>query len=155
MKIFERFNQRELLILMLGSVVMIGLTIHSFIIEPYNDRYSRVAEKVSLAKTDLGWIADAASQISRSMIVRETGSFTGSLANKLNQIVQSLGLKSYLAQMTPVGDNEVRIRFSKLEFSHFLRLIAVCRDSNIKIVDFRIDVTAQKSIVDASIVLAR
>jgi type II secretory pathway component PulM len=155
MKILERFNRREILILMVGTVVMTGLACDAFIIEPYNDRYTRAAEELSQTKSDLGWVAESVKQISRSTIVREADSFTGSLANKLNKIVQSRGLKPNLAQMTPVGDTEVRIRFSKIEFSQFLGLIAACRDSNINIVDFRIDVTAQNSIVDASIVLTR
>ena len=154
MSFFHRFNPRERVILILLGIVLGGLSLHAFVVEPYFLKHELLAENIDQAREDFSWIADAVNNLPQaSTQSQQQRSFSGSLTNRVNELVRTMGLKNKLAQMTPVNDSEIRIRFSKIEFSQFVKLLARCQNLGIEVKNFRLDASKNPAIVDSSMVL--
>ena len=81
--------------------------------------------------------------------------FEGSLANLIDKEVRSLGLESTLAQMTPVGQDEIRVRFTGIAFNRLLNFIAQVNGQGLRVKDLRINATDKRADVDSSLVLEK
>ena len=79
--------------------------------------------------------------------------FEGSLANLIDKEVKGHKLDSKLAQMTPVGRDEIRVRFTGIAFDKLLEFIARINSQGLSIKDLRVIASENTTEVDASLVL--
>ncbi len=58
----SRYSARERLIVIFAVVIMLGLGIHAFIIEPYQQKVTSLNDDLEQSKADLKWMAATASK---------------------------------------------------------------------------------------------
>jgi type II secretory pathway component PulM len=81
--------------------------------------------------------------------------FEGSLANLIDKEVRSQDLNSFLTQMTPISNDEIRVRYKGINFNQLLGFIATANSQGLKVKDLRINATDQTADVDCSLVLEK
>jgi predicted RNA binding protein with dsRBD fold (UPF0201 family) len=77
------------------------------------------------------------------------------LANLINQAVASQKLNTYLTQMTPMGESEIRIRYSAIDFNQLITFIATLKERGLIIKDLRINSTSDIATVDSTVVFIK
>ena len=152
MNYLSKLSLRERLILIAAVVVVGVLSIHGLLIEPYQQNFARVTEEIDQAKSDLLWMQSEVQRLPASSVAKKNVSFTGSLAKLINQAVASQQLKTYLTQMTPIGDSEIRIRYSAINFNQLITFIATLKERGLIIKDLRINSTSDIATVDSTVV---
>lgn len=150
-----RYSARERIIVLIAALVISGLAIHALIIEPYQNRLSSLSEEIKQAKSDLQWMASMVHSIPSGGNNVSQQSFSGSLANLINQAVKQQNLNSFLAQMTPKGEEEIRVRFSAVPFELLIRFIAGMNDQGLNVKDLRINASDNPAQVDSNLVLIK
>ena len=131
----------------------ISLSVHAFLIEPYQSRKANLSEQLQQARGDLRWMQSMLPELPAGGVVPSASTFSGSLANLINRVVSQQRLNSFLAQITPRGDDEIRIRFSAMPFEQLIRFVARLNDDGLKVKDLRINAADNPGQVDSSIVL--
>lgn len=152
-ELLARYSARERLIVLIALLVMIILGIHAFVIEPYQKRIASLGEDIGQSKSDLQWMESMVHRIQTSTSKASQQSFSGSLANLIDQAVKQQNLNSFLAQMTPKGEEEIRVRFSAVPFDQLIRFIAKMSDQGLKVKDLRINASDNPAQVDSNLVL--
>lgn len=155
LKLLERYTLREKTIVGLGLLVLIVLGIHAFVIEPYQERVTTVREAIVQQRADLAWMRSAVAGMPTEGAVAGTAQISGTLANFINQAVQRLGLSGQLSQISPIGNDEIRMRYSAVDFNRLVNFIAQVNSSGLDIKDIRISAADNPGIVDSSLVLVR
>jgi type II secretory pathway component PulM len=160
LKLLERYTLREKTIVGLGLLVLIVLGIHAFVIEPYQERVTTVREAIVQQRADLAWMRSAVAGMPTEGAVAGTAQIgtaqiSGTLANFINQAVQRLGLSGQLSQISPIGNDEIRMRYSAVDFNRLVSFIAQVNSSGLDIKDIRISAADNPGIVDSSLVLVR
>ena len=155
LKLLERYTLREKAIVGLGLLVLIVLGIHAFVIEPYQERVATVREAIAQQRADLAWMRSAVAGMPTGEAVAGTAQISGTLANFINQAVQRQGLSGQLSQISPIGNDEVRMRYSAVDFNRLVSFIAQVNSSGLDIKDIRISAADNPGIVDSSLVLVR
>lgn len=155
LKLLERYTLREKTIVGLGLLVLIVLGIHAFVIEPYQERVATVREAIAQQRADLAWMRSAVAGMPTEGAVAGTAQISGTLANFINQAVQRLGLSGQLSQISPIGNDEIRMRYSAVDFNRLVSFIAQVNSSGLDIKDIRISAADNPGIVDSSLVLVR
>ena len=115
-----RYSARERFIVLIALLVMFILATHAFVIEPYQNRIASLGEEIEQSKSDLQWMASMVHRIPTNVSNVSQQSFSGSLANLIDQAVKQQNLNSFLAQMTPKGEEEIRVRFSAVPFDQLI-----------------------------------
>ena len=151
--ILARYSAREKLIVLIGTLVLVVLGVHALLIEPYQERFTRVEEALDQGRDDLQWMATAVQGLSNSGIDQKVQSFNGSLANLIDQTVKQQQLNAFLSQMTPRGEDEIRVRFKAVPFERFIVFVAKLNDQGLKVKDLRINAGDNPAQVDSSLVL--
>jgi type II secretory pathway component PulM len=151
----SKLSIREKLIIITALVVVSVLSIHGFAIEPYQQNLVRVTDEIDQAKSDLLWMQSEVQRLPISSATKKNVSFKGSLANLINQVVASQKLKTYLTQMTPIGQSEIRIRYSAIDFNQLITFIATLKERGLIIKDLRINSTSDIATVDATVVFRK
>lgn len=149
----SRYSAREKAIVLLAIIVLAGLSLHALVIEPYQNRNTSLSEQVEQARTDLAWMKSMMPKLPAAQKNLTQSEFDGSLANLINQSVREQQLNNFLAQMTPRGDDEIRIRFSAIPFDLLVRFIANVNDDGLQVKDLRINAADNPGQVDSNIVL--
>ncbi len=152
-ELMARYSAREKFIVLMALLVMSGVGIHALIIEPYQERIASLGEEIEQSKSDLEWMASMVHRIPADGNNVNQKSFSGSLANFINQAVQQQKLNSFLAQMTPRGEDEIRVRFSAVPFDLLIRFIANMNDQGLNVKDLRINAGDNPAQVDSNLVL--
>jgi type II secretory pathway component PulM len=152
MNYLSKLSIRERLILIAAVVIVAVLSIHNFAIEPYQQNFTRVTEEIDQAKSDLLWMQSEVQRLPVSIATKKNVSFNGSLAKLINQAVASQQLKTYLTQMTPIGDSEIRVRYSAINFNKLITFIATLKKRGLIIKDLRINSTSDIATVDSTVV---
>ncbi|MFZ9039346.1 MAG: type II secretion system protein GspM [Gammaproteobacteria bacterium] len=155
LKLLERYTLREKAIVGVGLLVLIVLGIHAFVIEPYQERVTTVREAIAQQRADLAWMRSAVAGMPTEGAVAGTAQISGTLANFINQAVQRLGLSGQLSQISPIGNDEIRMRYSAVDFNRLVSFIAQVNSSGLDIKDIRISAADNPGIVDSSLVLVR
>lgn len=155
LKLLERYTLREKVIVGVGLLVLIVLGIHAFVIEPYQERVATVREAIAQQRADLAWMRSAVAGLPTEGAVASTAQISGTLANFINQAVQRLGLSGQLSQISPIGNDEIRMRYSAVDFNRLVSFIAQVNSSGLDIKDIRISAADNPGIVDSSLVLVR
>ena len=151
--LMSRYSAREKAIVFAAIIVLAGLSLHALVIEPYQNRSASLSEQVEQARTDLAWMKSMAPKLPRVQKNLTQSEFDGSLANLINESVRKQQLNNFLAQMTPRGDDEIRIRFSAIPFDLLVRFIANVNDDGLRVKDLRINSADNPGQVDSNIVL--
>jgi type II secretory pathway component PulM len=153
--IIAKLNLREKWILVVAACVLAILSLHGLVIEPYQQKHSLLLERIDQAKSDLKWMQGEVQRLPSGSTPKKVVSFDGSLANLINQEVAGQKLKTYLTQMTPVGDDEIRIRYSAIDFNQLILFIATLKDQGLVVKDLRINSTSEIAKVDSTVVFRK
>ena len=152
----SNFSSREKTIVTLAAFSLLGLLIHALVIEPFNQRQHKLSQALEQGTIDLLWIQSAVVRLPQiNSGLAQVPDFEGSLANLIDKEVRSQGLNSFLAQMTPINDNEIRIRYKNIDFNRLLNFIARANSQGLKVKDLRINAADKPSDVDCSLVLEK
>ena len=152
-ELLARYSMREKAIVLAGILVLIVLGIHALIIEPYQQRVASIEEALIQSKDDLLWMSTAVQGLSNNGTTQKVQNFNGTLANLIDQTVKQQQLNSFLAQMTPRGEDEIRVRFSAIPFERFITFVAKLNDQGLNVKDLRINAGDNPAQVDSSLVL--
>ncbi len=151
-ELMARYSVREKVIVLIGLLVMLALGTHALVIEPHQKRLASLGEEIEQSKSDLQWMKSMVHSIPSSTASIPQQSFSGSLANLINQAVKQQNLNSFLAQMTPKGEEEIRVRFSAVPFELLIRFIAKMNDLGLNVKDLRISASDNPAQVDSNLV---
>jgi type II secretory pathway component PulM len=151
----DKYSAREKLIVVSGLLVGLLLAGHAFIVEPYQIRIDDIRSNLDQKSSDLVWMQSVVPRLSKSGQVESVEKIDGSLANYIDQRVRKLGLSEQLSQMTPVGNDEIRLRYSAVDFNRMIDFVAQMNASGLEITDMRISNLDQPGKVDSSIVVVR
>lgn len=151
--LMSRYSTREKIIVLVAIIIMAGLSAHALLIEPYQNRKANLSEQLQQARIDLQWMKSMLPELPAGGALQTRNTFSGSLANLINRIVSQQKLNSFLAQITPKGDDEIRIRFSAMPFEQLIRFVAMVNDEGLKVKDLRINGADNPGQVDSNIVL--
>jgi type II secretory pathway component PulM len=152
---FAKYSYREKAIVALAVVVLTIMSIHALIIEPYQLRVASVQSDIEQQSSDLLWMKSVVSRLPSAGAVTSTNEIEGSLANFIDIAVRKQGLKRQLSQMTPIGSDEIRMRYSEIDFNRMVDFIAHINSNGLEVKDIRITTADNPGIVDSSIVLVR
>ena len=149
----SRYSARERMIVIIGIAIVLILAFHAFVIEPYQQKVSGLTEELEQSKTDLKWMATMVHQLPPAGTSTLSTSFNGTLANLINQTVRQQKLDSFLAQMTPKGEDEIRVRFKAVPFQDLIVFVSKMKDQGLNVKDLRINAGDIPSQVDSNLVL--
>ncbi len=151
--LMSRYSTREKMIVLLAIIIMSGLSIHALLIEPYQNRMTNLSEQLQQANGDLQWMKTMLHRLPARGENQTQKNFDGSLANLINKSVRQQKLNTFLTQMTPRGDDEIRVRFSAIPFEQLIRFVAIVNDEGLNVKDLRINAADSPGQVDSSLVL--
>ena len=155
-ELLARYSLREKLIVGVALLVLVLIGGHALIVEPYFERIASVQEAIEQERSDLAWMQSAVTRIPRNAVAVDNGSeISGTLANFIDQAVRRQGLAGQLSQMSPVGDDEIRMRYSDVDFNRLVAFIASVNSSGLSVKDIRISPSETNGVVDSSLVLER
>jgi type II secretory pathway component PulM len=154
-ELLSKLSSREKTILMLAVLALLGLSLHALIIEPYNQKRLELSEAIEQGVIDLKWMRSAVHQLPQGNILTQAIEFEGSLANLIDKQVKTQNLNSFLTQMTPISDDEIRVRYEGINFNRLLAFIAQVNSQGLKVKDLRINATDKPADVDCSLVLEK
>ena len=150
-----RYSAREKLIVGLALLVLTVIILHAQVIEPYQLRLSELQDEVEQRRADLNWMRSAVARIPATSTASSVVAIDGTLANFIDQAVRRQGLTEQLSQMSPVGADEIRMRFATVDFNRLIAFIAQVNASGLEIKDIRISPGDIAGIVDCNLVLVR
>jgi len=152
-----QYSLREKAIVAVGLVVVIILGVHSFVIEPYQQRLVFLQETIEQQNADLVWMKSTVARLPAAGAVNSVSneSISGTLANFIDQVVRRQGLSKQLSQISPIGNDEIRMRYVSVDFNRLVGFIAQVNTSGLEIKDIRILPADIPGIVDSNIVLVR
>ena len=148
-----RLSPRERTIFGLSGLALLGLLMHALVLEPYYQKQSSLTDQLDQVISDLEWMESEVHRLPVAGMSGEAIKFEGSLANLIDKEVRSQKLDANLAQMTPVGTDEIRVRFAGIAFDKLLNFIARVNNQGLSVKDLRINASDKRAEVDASLVL--
>lgn len=154
--LLARYSAREKLIVVVAAIVLLGLAIHAFVVEPYRQRVETLNEELAQQQSDLEWMRSAVARMPVGGVVPASAvQINGTLANFVDQAVRKQGLSGQLSQMSPVDEDTIRMRLSAVDFNRLINFIARIYASGLEVRDIRITATDVPGLVDSNIVLLR
>jgi len=152
-----QYSLREKAIVAVGLLVVIILGVHAFVIEPYQERVAFLQETIEQQNSDLVWMKSAVARLPPESAASSPGgqAISGTLANFIDQVVRRQGLSEQLSQISPIGNDEIRMRYNSVDFNRLVSFIAQVNTSGLEIKDIRILPADIPGIVDSNIVLVR
>ena len=152
-----KYSMREKAIVAAGLLVAIVLGVHAFVIEPYQQRVAFLQDSIEQQNTDLVWMKSTVSRLPAGGATTAPGTqaISGTLANFIDQVVRRQGLSEQLSQISPIGNDEIRMRYKAVDFNRLVSFIAQVNTSGLDIKDIRISPADTAGIVDSNIVLVR
>ena len=154
-ELLARYSQREKMIVLAALLVMVVIALHSLVIEPYQMRVVELQDELQQQRVDLEWMKSAVSNMPSLSAASGTVEIDGTLANFVDQAVRNQGLSSKLKQMSPIGTDEIRMRYTGVDFNQLISFIAQVNASGLDVKDVRVTPGEIPGIVDSNIVLMR
>ena len=153
----DKYSLREKAIVALALLLVIGLGLHAFVVEPYQSRVSTLRLEIEQQNTDLTWMKSAVARLPAGGVADSNSEqvISGTLANFINQVVLSQKLSDQLSQISPIGNDEIRMRYKAIDFNRLVSFIAQVNTSGLDVKDIRILPADIPGIVDSHIVLVR
>ena len=155
LSLLERATPRERLIVVFALLVVILLGVHAFVIEPYQERAAALRAEIEQQRADLAWMRTTVASLPATEIAENPSEISGTLANFIDQAVRRQGLAGQLSQMSPIGSDEIRMRYNAVDFNRLVNFIAQINSSGLEVKDLRISAADNPGIVDSSLVLVR
>ena len=155
LSLLERATPRERLIVVFALLVVILLGVHAFVIEPYQERAGALRGEIEQQRADLVWMRTTVASLPATEMSENTSEISGTLANFIDQAVRRQGLAGQLSQMSPIGSDEIRMRYNAVDFNRLVNFIAEINSSGLEVKDLRISAADNPGIVDSSLVLVR
>ena len=154
--LLARYSLREKMIVLVALLVMVVIGLHSLVIEPYQLRVVELHSELEQQRADLDWMESAVVKLpAADAAAPSTVEIDGTLANFVDQAVRRQGLSGQLTQMSPVGTDEIRMRYSAVDFNRLIGFIAQVNASGLDVKDIRISPGDNPGIVDSNVVLMR
>ena len=150
-----RYSLREKLIVLVAMVVVVFVGVHALMIEPYLMRVAALHDEIEQQRTDLAWMKSAVARMPTGLTSPGNARISGTLANFIDQAVRRQGLSDKLSQMSPIGTDEIRMRYKAIDFNRLIEFIAEVSSSGLEVQDMRILASDTPGIVDSHIVLMR
>ena len=152
-----QYSLREKLIVAGALLIVVVLGVHALVIEPYQQRVASLREAIEQQNTDLVWMQSAVARLPAAGAANSAANqpITGTLANFIDQVVRRQGLREQLSQISPIGNDEIRMRYNAVDFNRLVSFIAQVNASGLAIKDIRILPADIPGIVDSNIVLVR
>ncbi|HUV20455.1 MAG TPA: type II secretion system protein GspM [Gammaproteobacteria bacterium] len=150
-----RYSLREKMIVFVALLVMVVLGVHSLVIEPYQLRVAELQSELQQQRTDLDWMKSAVAGLPATAASSSPAEIDGTLASFVDQVVRGQRLSGQLTQMSPVGSDEIRMRYSAVDFNRLISFIAQVNASGLDVKDIRISPGDNPGIVDSNVVLVR
>ena len=150
-----RYSLREKLIVLVAMVVVVFVGVHALVIEPYLMRVAALHDEIEQQRTDLDWMKSAVARMPAGVTSSSTASISGTLANFIDQAVRRQGLSEQLSQMSPIGADEIRMRYKAVDFNRLIGFIAEVNSNGLEVQDMRILASDTPGVVDSHIVLMR
>ena len=154
-ELLARYSMREKMIVVAALLVVVVIGGHSQIIEPYLTRSAELQDEISQQRADLNWMKSAVVNMPVAMSTPTTVEIEGTLANFVDQAVRRQGLSAQLTQMSPIGTDEIRMRYNAVDFNRLVSFIAEVSSSGLDVKDMRISPGDIPGVVDSNIVLER
>jgi type II secretory pathway component PulM len=153
--LLARYSLREKMIVLVALLVMVVIGLDSLVIEPYQLRIVELHSELEQQRADLDWMKSAVVKMPAAATESGIAEIDGTLANFVDQAVRRQGLSGQLTQMSPVGIDEIRMRYSAVDFNRLIGFIAQVNASGLDVKDIRISPGDIPGIVDSNIVLMR
>ena len=150
-----RYSLREKAIVAIAMLVLGLIGAHALVIEPYMLRMATLHDEIEQQRDDLAWMKSAVARMPASTVSRGNVQIGGTLANFVDKAVRSQGLSEQLAQMSPIGADEIRMRYKAIDFNRLIGFIAEVNSKGLEVQDMRILASDKPGIVDSHIVLLR
>lgn len=150
---FERLSRREKIIVIVASVVLMLLSIHSFIWQPLVDEQAALIERKAEALDDLAWVKDNIAQLSNESKQGSTQKITGSLVSWLDLRIIQYQLKDQLKRIKPSSETQVKLWFEKANMANMTQFLGDMKPHQIKISSIKISASDDLGLVDAQVVL--
>ncbi len=154
-EILARYSMREKMIVAAALLVVFVIGVHALVIEPYQLRIATLKNDIDQQASDLAWMQSTVARMPVAGAAATASTIKGTLANFIDQAVRSQGLSGQLSQMSPIGSDEIRMRYNAVDFNRLVKFIAQVNSSGLKVKDIRISSSDHPGIVDSSIVLVR
>jgi len=152
---FYRFTPRERAVIALALLVVLGLGLHALVIEPYQQRAAELENAIAQQRADFDWMRSAVAGMPVGGVDSDAVQIEGTLAAFINQAVDKQGLSPQLSQMSPIGSDEVRMRYNAVDFNRLIGFIALVSASGLDIKDLRISAAEGAGKVDSSLIFVR
>ena len=152
-----QYSLREKAIVGIALLVVLVLGVHAFVIEPYQLRVATLHQDIEQQNSDLVWMKSAVARLPADGVTSPGGNpaITGTLANFIDQVVRRQKLSDQLSQISPIGNDEIRMRYKAVDFNQLVSFIAQVNTSGLEIKDIRILPADVPGIVDSHIILVR
>ena len=154
-EMLARYSLREKMIVLVALLVVIVIGVHALVIEPYQLRVVELQGELEQQRADLDWMKSAVANLPATAAAPSTVEISGTLANFVDQAVRRQGLSGQLTQISPVGTDEIRMRYSAVDFNQLIGFIAQVNASGLDVKDIRISPGDNPGIVDSNVVLVR
>ena len=154
-ELLAKYSLREKMIVLVALLVMVVIGGHSQIIEPYLARVAELQDEIGQQRADLEWMKSAVVHMPVGMNAPSSAKIEGTLANFVDQAVRRQGLSGQLTQMSPIGIDEIRMRYKAVEFNRLVSFIAEVNSSGLDVKDMRISPGDTPGVVNSNIVLER
>ena len=152
-----QYSLREKALVAVALLVVVVLSVHAFVIEPYQARVATLHQDIEQQNTDLVWMKSAVVRLPAASVVNSTSNqaISGTLANFIDQVVRRQGLNDQLSQISPIGNDEIRMRYKAIDFNRLVGFIAQINTNGLEVKDIRILPSDIPGIVDSHIILVR
>jgi type II secretory pathway component PulM len=152
-----QYSLREKAIVAVALLVVILLGVHAFVIEPYQERVAILHQDIEQQNSDLVWMKSVVARLPAAGVASSVSNQTisGTLASFIDQVVRRQGLREQLSQISPIGNDEIRMRYKAVDFNRLVGFIAQINGSGLEVKDIRILPADIPGIVDSNIVLVR
>jgi type II secretory pathway component PulM len=154
-ELIARLSPRERAIVVVATLVALGIALHAMVVEPYLLRVAELEDAIEQHRDDLAWMRSAVASLPRGEASEDDVRIKGTLVNFINQAISRQGLSQQLSQMSPIGDDEIRMRYNGVDFNRLVGFIAQVNSSGLEIKDLRISAADSPGIVDSSLILVR
>ena len=152
-----QYSLREKALVAVALLVVVVLSVHAFVIEPYQARVATLHQDIEQQNTDLVWMKSAVVRLPAAGVVNSASNqaISGTLANFIDQVVRRQGLNNQLSQISPIGNDEIRMRYKAIDFNRLVGFIAQINTNGLEVKDIRILPSDIPGIVDSHIILVR
>jgi general secretion pathway protein M len=155
---FEGLEPRERWMVSVMAVLLTVTVLYLMIIEPYVDHRQDLNRQVEDKRELLAWMHSAKAEIQALEATgRQTTAGGGqSLFGIVDSTSEAAELGRAVRQITPDGDNSVRVRMDAARFDHALRWLETLeREHGIEVTRVTFDQTDQSGRVNVSLTLER